>query len=665
MATFSPASLRRGIAPSTWRAAGVMLTGLCAVALAIAVVWMVARSNAARDDALALEQHSYDVMVLTRSLDASLARSEAALGRYVVNGDKRTGTTFYDEWRRAEGQMRQLHRLTVDAPDQAALVEHLDRVYRRRQKELADAAGFANVGKGWYAIGMFNRAGQSPTVRDIADTLDKIAENEHARLDTLSQATIFSAERSNNFATLLSALGLSVVALALTLGWLAALAASQRERANELAEAEGDRATLLEEAVADRTRELRDANEQLRTEAEIRIRTEAQLAQSQKMEAVGQLTGGIAHDFNNMLAVVVSGLDMARRKFDQHSPDTGGYIDSAMEGADRASALTRRLLSFARAEPLLPDQVSPGALVLGMTDLLDRTLGDRIAVHTQVAHRIWPIWADRHQLENAILNLAVNARDAMDGVGRLDLCVENISIAAGNDRYGAVAPGDYVRIGVTDDGSGMTEEVKARAFEPFFTTKPAGKGTGLGLSQIFGLVRQSQGDVTIDSAPGQGTTISLFLPRQRGSAAIDHRERAAMEPIETPARHDLSILLVEDDPRVHNATFAALKELGHRPTGCASGAEALELLATRHDFDLLLTDVMMPGITGPELVERIHRDHPHIAILFATGYVGEAGQSDQFTGFEVLRKPFTINALGKAIAKAIGRQPTPSKSRAA
>ncbi|RVT93334.1 ATP-binding protein [Sphingomonas crocodyli] len=660
MATFSPAAIDKGLPPALLRLAAAIIAALAVVGLLLAVVTMVARSNAERDLALKREQHSRDVMVLTRSLDASIARAEAALGRYVVSSDRRTGTIFYDEWRRAKAQLKQLRDLTADEPEQTALVDRLGNVLADRERELAAAAAFANVKKGWYAVGQFSKAGSSINVERITRLLAEIAGNERERLADRSQATIFSGERANNFSTLLSVLGLGMVAAALLLGWLAAAAASGRRSADALAEAEGDRATALETAVAERTRELREANAQLKEEAETRARAEAQLAQAQKMEAVGQLTGGIAHDFNNMLAVVVGGIDMARRKFAQGSAETGQYLESAMEGADRASALTRRLLSFARAEPLLPDSVQPDRLVQGMTDLLDRTLGERIVVHTSAGSRVWPIWVDRHQLENAILNLAVNARDAMEGEGRLDIDVRNISVGDGE----AVPAGDYARIAVTDTGSGMSEAVRARAFEPFFTTKPAGKGTGLGLSQIFGLVRQSGGDIRIESEPGRGTTISLYFPRHAAAGAV-RRERT-IPPIATlPGGGTLDVLMVEDDSRVHAATRAALTELGHRVTGCASGQEALALLDGALRIDLLMTDVMMPGMTGPELVARAHDVRPDVAVLFVTGYVGEAGQADDFAGHEVLRKPFTVAALGGAIDKTMARQVTATPGVAA
>ncbi|KKC26737.1 ATP-binding protein [Sphingomonas sp. SRS2] len=661
MATFSPETLKRGLSPASGRVVAASLLALAALALLLLVVMMVARTNAARDAALVQEQRSYDIMMLTRSLDASLARSEAALGRYVVNSDRRTGTIYYDEWRRAASHLRELDKLVARRAVQGPLLVELRGLLDAREKELAAAAAFANVGKGWYAIGMYNRAGESPNVAAIDKTLEKISANERERLGRRTEATMLSAERAQSFTTLLSVLGVVLTGLAILLGWLAASAATQRASADRMAEEEGDRAAQLEAAVAERTGELSRANEKLREETETRARAEAQLAQAQKMEAVGKLTGGIAHDFNNMLAVVVGGLDLARRKLAQRSGDVSTYLDGAMEGADRAAALTRRLLSFARAEPLLPDAVQPSKLVTGMNVLLDRTLGERITVRVDVAKARWPIWADAHQLENAILNLAVNARDAMDGAGRLDIAAEDVTIAT--DDVGGLVAGDYVRINVTDTGCGMPPQVLERAFEPFFTTKPVGKGTGLGLSQIFGFVRQSHGDVRVESAVGKGTTISLYLPRYHGVAG----ERTAQEGVKIVNSQlgALSILLVEDDPRVQASTRAGLIELGHSVRACSSGDEALEILATGSGFDLMLTDVMMPGMTGPELVSRISRDYPHIVVLFVTGYVGEAGQSDDFAGYEVLRKPFTIAGLGNAIAQAMDRRGKPASSQAA
>ena len=373
------------------------------------------------------------------------------------------------------------------------------------------------------------------------------------------------------------------------------------------------------------------------------------------MEAVGQLTGGIAHDFNNMLAVVVGGLDLARRKLTGPRREVEFHLDNAMEGATRAAALTRRLLAFARAEPLLPVAVAPAALVEGMLDLVDRSIGERITVRTRFPEVPWNVSVDTNQLENAILNLAVNARDAMEGEGQLSISVENAALAAG--QIGTLGTGDYVRISVSDSGSGMPPEVLERVFEPFYTTKPVGKGTGLGLSQIFGFARESGGDVVIDSTVGVGSTVSLYLPRS--TQEVETAAAVASPGLDEspPGAAGTSILVVEDDPRVSRSTVGALEELGYRPIACSGGREALEILEREKGrIELVITDIMMPEMTGPELVRAASARWPSTAILFVTGYVGEAG-SEELSGHDILRKPFTVAALAVAVAGALAHRP--------
>jgi signal transduction histidine kinase/CheY-like chemotaxis protein len=398
-------------------------------------------------------------------------------------------------------------------------------------------------------------------------------------------------------------------------------------------------------------RRLGDRTTELELETRRRRESEATLVQALKMEAVGQLTGGIAHDFNNMLAVVVGGIDLALRRLNGPRREVMMHLNNAMEGATRAAALTRRLLSFARSEPLLPERVDSTELISGMSDLLDRTLGERIRVEVDLDRDAWPIYVDPHQLENAIVNLAVNARDAMQGEGLMRISTENVRLAA--NEVGDVRAGDYVRISVTDTGCGMTREVLERAFEPFFTTKPVGKGTGLGLSQIFGFAHQSGGEVGIDSQVGRGTTVSIYLPRTEKAAEV--RVHPAVQRSEAEAHvSGARILLVEDDPRVRTATVGALEDLDYEPVACGSGAEAIELFRA-HEFDLVVSDVIMPEMTGPELIRHLKATADHdFAVLFVTGYVGE-GESEDLRGHELLRKPFTVGALASAVAAALAR----------
>ena len=659
MAGYGIDGMYAGLPAGTWgkRLAGAI--GLIAGMVLFALVLLVAHSNAERDAAQVRQQRSYDILVLVRGLDSSLARAEAALGRFVISGDRRTGTLYYDAWRQAGRELNRLAQLTADNPRQIILVKALKQAYEVRGGELAAPATRAYYRQGWTALSLFEQAGRSAQIPRISRILGQIEKNELDRLDARSGSALARTDRSNLLSRLLSGMGLLIGVSALLLGWLALAAVQQRRAARRLAALEAERAARLEVAVSERTGELRAVNEKLRAEAETRAAAEAQLRQIQKMEAVGQLTGGIAHDFNNMLAVVVGALDLARRRLDREAGQLARHIDSAMDGANRAAALTQRLLAFSRAEPLLPESVSPGRLIADMASLLDRTLGERIMVVKSGLDGGWLVWVDPGQLETTILNLAVNARDAMDNEGTLSIAAEQITLAAG--AVGGLPAGDYVCISVADTGCGMDARTRERAFEPFFTTKPVGKGTGLGLAQVFGFVRQSGGEVVIQSEPGRGSRIALYLPRYRGDVAVSSADGPDSEVMPVAA---LSVLVVEDDPRVRAATVAALEELGHQVVACGGGDDALALLAEKGGVDLIVSDVVMPGMTGPELVETALAQWPEIAILFVTGYAGEAALAENFRAHEILRKPFTISALSAAVAAASERRISGSPLRA-
>jgi signal transduction histidine kinase len=641
----------------TWRGVGTATGALLAALVLLAMVFFVAMSSRTRDEAVASERHAYDVTLLTRTLDSSIARAEAALGRFVIDEDtKVSGNIYYSQWRLAGQQLVQLDRLVAADPAQRARVDQLEQLYQRRGEEF-DLAARATVAKRkGYGTGYFYSAIKSETGKRLSAKLSEIANSERRSLEQKMADSIFFAARTQRLTDILSIMGVIVGFGAIFLGWVTVRALRLNALSRQLAETEADRATALEEAVRERTQELWEANQALKAEAAERQAAEAQLRQVQKMEAVGQLTGGIAHDFNNMLAVVVGGIDLAKRRLSGPRREVLHHLTNAMEGATRAAALTRRLLSFARSEPLLPERVDSRELVTGMSELLDRTLGERIRIVTKLSATAWPVFVDAHQLENAILNLAVNARDAMDGGGTLTIRTANVTLAA--NEVGDVQPGEYLKLSVTDTGCGMTEEVRERAFEPFFTTKPIGKGTGLGLSQIFGFAHQSGGEVGIESELGKGTTVSLYLPRTEAAAPVKLHPQAAggeSEPTVPGAR----ILLVEDDPRVRAATVGALEDLDYQPVACGSGAEAIELFDAQQ-FDLVVSDVIMPEMTGPELIRILKARKPEIAVLFVTGYVGE-GESDDLIGYELLRKPFTVGALASAVAAALARPVSESR----
>ncbi len=387
---------------------------------------------------------------------------------------------------------------------------------------------------------------------------------------------------------------------------------------------------------------------------------EEQLRQSQKMEAVGQLTGGIAHDFNNLLTIVSGNIDMAKRSL---GPDGDARalrsLGNAAKGADRAAALTQRLLAFSRRQPLQPRATDINKLITGMTELLDRALGETVDLQVVAGAGLWRVEVDPNQLENAVLNLAVNARDAMadvkkPGGGKLTIETTNAHI---DEAYAAaqreVAPGQYVLISVTDTGEGMPPDIVAKAFDPFFSTKDVGKGTGLGLSQVYGYVKQSGGHVKIYSEPGEGTTIKLYLPRLVADMNAADEEDVVLE---APTPGQESILVVEDDDDVRIYTVDSLRELGYRVLEAHDGASALRLLE-RQDAPprLLLTDVVMPGMSGRELADQARLLYPDMRILYTTGYARNAivhgGRLDP--GVELLPKPFTFEALAVKIRQVI------------
>lgn len=641
-----------------WRGGGAAAGALLAALVLLAMVFLVAVSNNARDGALDGERHAYDVTLLTRSLDASISRSEAALGRFVLDEDwKPSGYTYYSEWRLAGQQLAELNKLLRNEPLQRANLLRLKELYQKRGEEFALAARATVAKRGAGGTSYYYAAAQSDNGPDLRKVLSDIADGERAVLRERMQETRFFAARADRLTDYLSWLGVVVGAMAIFLGAVAVQALRLNAVARREAESEAQRSLVLEQAVADRTRELSDANAALKAEAIEREAAEAQLRQVQKMEAVGQLTGGIAHDFNNMLAVVVGGIDLARRRLSGPRREVLIHLTNAMEGATRAAALTRRLLSFARSEPLMPERVESAALVGGMSELLDRTLGERIEIRTVLDPAAWPVFVDSHQLENAILNLAVNGRDAMDGEGQLVISTANEVVTA--NAVGDIQPGEYLRISVSDVGSGMSPEVMDRAFEPFFTTKPVGKGTGLGLSQIFGFAHQSGGEVGIESTPGKGTTVSIYLPRTAAEVTNVRLHPAAQRQEADVTVPGARILLVEDDPRVRTATVGALEDLGYDPVSCSGGAEAMRLFAGE-DFDLVISDVIMPEITGPELIRELRARRPDVAVLFVTGFVGD-GETDDLVGHDLLRKPFTVAALASAVAQALSRSSNGSR----
>jgi PAS domain S-box-containing protein len=410
--------------------------------------------------------------------------------------------------------------------------------------------------------------------------------------------------------------------------------------------------TDVREAQASLARSRDELETAVRERTDKLMKAESQLRQSQKMEAIGQLTGGIAHDFNNMLAVVMSGLSLLQRKLARGETDVTRYIEGSMEGARRAAALTSRLLAFSRQQQLVPVRLDANQLVQGMTDLLSRTLGEAIRVETVLAAGLWPALADANQLESTILNLAVNARDAMEDGGRLTIETANAHIDEDYAAEYAIAAGQYVMIAVTDTGMGMTPEIMAKAFDPFFTTKEVGKGTGLGLSQVFGFIRQSGGHVKICSELGLGTTVKVYLPRSLvEGVSADHRKADA----EASAGAGEVVMVVEDEERVRTHSVEALKELGYTVIEARSPADALRMIESGMPLSLLFTDVVMPEMNGRQLAERAAKLRPGLKVLYTTGYTGNAALSNGLLdpGTVYVSKPFTIEQLALKVRQTL------------
>ncbi len=409
-----------------------------------------------------------------------------------------------------------------------------------------------------------------------------------------------------------------------------------------------------------RIRDLESSNRRLEEETAERAVAESQVRQLQKMEVIGKLTGGIAHDFNNMLAVIIGSLDIARRRLAGSGQAAAlKSIDNAAEGANRAAVLTARLLAFSRQQPLEPAVVDANKLVSGMSEMVRRTIGETISVEMVLAGGLWRVFADPAQLESALVNLTVNARDAMPTGGKLTVETANTEL---DERYAAthseVKAGQYVMISVTDTGIGMSAEVIERAFDPFYTTKDPGKGTGLGLSQVFGFVKQSSGHVKIYSEPGQGTTVKIYLPRHLGSArAQAQRERPETLPVGSA---DTIILVVEDEATVRDMTVSSLRELGYTVVHAPSAEDALPLLETHPKISLLLTDIVLPGMNGRQLATRAQGEMPQLKVIYTTGYTRNAiihnGMVDP--GLAFLPKPFTLTQLALKVDETLRADPS-------
>lgn len=398
----------------------------------------------------------------------------------------------------------------------------------------------------------------------------------------------------------------------------------------------------------------RDISEQVAAEADLKIAQDA-LRQAQKMESIGRLTGGIAHDFNNLLGGISGSLEMLQKRLSQgRHAEVGKYIDGAQGAAKRAAALTHRLLAFSRRQTLDPKPTNVNVLVDGLYDLVARTVGPEIEMEVVAPDDLCVTLVDPNQLENALLNLCINARDAMPDGGKLSIELSNQVFKGRAAKERSLSPGNYLSICVIDTGSGMTDEVKERAVDPFFTTKPLGQGTGLGLSMIYGFVSQSGGQIRIDSEVGKGTTICIYLPRFDGECEED-------DAVETGAIYQIkgkeTVLVIDDEPSIRMLAVDVLEDLGYKTLEAADGPSGLKLLSDYPEVKLLVTDVGLPGgMNGRQVADAARALKPALKVLFVTGYAESAvwNEGSPERGMQVLTKPFTVDSLAQKVGELLG-----------
>ncbi|RWO72683.1 MAG: response regulator [Mesorhizobium sp.] len=570
----------------------------------------------------AIAREAIEYQQLLSGLLSLAQEAENGQRGYLLTGEK----SYLEPYRNAVGAIPgQLARIdSLTAPDDQLVqpINHIKDALSQKQAELAETIALYDQGNATKALDLV-RSGQGKAVMDeIRTSMDTVRR--------ISAAAIAARDAHTDQVEAWLRIGSLAALLAIFL--LAGYAIREsRRRFREVAVAQDE---LVRKNVA------------LGKEIETREKAESQIRQMHKMEAVGQLTGGIAHDFNNMLAVIISAMNLAQRKLARGEHDIAQFIDAAIDAATRAANLTARLLAFSRQQPLAPQIVDANRLLTGMSDLIRRALGETIRIETVLAGGLWKTHADPSQIENAVLNLAVNARDAMGDDGKLTIETANSHL---DESYAAahaeVAAGQYVMIAVSDTGSGMTPDVIAKAFEPFFTTKAVNKGTGLGLSQVFGFVKQSGGHVNIYSEPGEGTTIKIYLPRYFGAEEPALPDGRGNSPAAAVAE---TILVVEDDARVRVSTTEAIRELGYTVIHAASGEEALQKLAESPNVALLFTDIVMPVMNGRKLAEEAVARMPQLKVIFTTGFTRNAVVHNGVLDHDVhfLAKPFTIEQLG-------------------
>ena len=575
--------------------------------------------------------HSHQVIEQNQFVLTLIQRAESSERAYLISGDPQYLGAYATAQGRLPGAQTELTRLVSDNRDEAARVGILNKAITWRAIQLQRSVQLAKSGDlaGAKAATLIGTGGGPGA--NIRQTSEAVTASERRLLEK-------RVRQAGGVSNVSLAIGLALAAVALLalLTFVFYLARANQRLVRAMAETE-------------------------RANAE-RARVEQRLREAQRMEAIGQLTGGVAHDFNNLLQVILGNLELLEPALGDN-PDGRRRLASAVHGAERAAQLTRQLLAFARRQPLSAQVINLSNLIGEMTEILRRTLGEGVEVSTRVTPDLWNTLADPAQVESAILNLAINARDAMPDGGRLTIDAGNTSLELADlETAGGVGPGDFVRVAVTDTGEGMTSETRERAFEPFFSTKSDGKGSGLGLSMVYGFVRQSKGHIRLDSAPGRGTTVTLFLPRSRDVRPSE--VRAA--PDADPASNE-TILVVEDDANVRFTVVTILGTLGYRCLEAGDAASAVALVEAGAEADLVFTDVSMPGpMKTRDMADRLRELMPGVPILFTSGYpreeIGRDGGFD--ASIDVLAKPYPREALAAKVAQLLAETRRASVRRA-
>jgi signal transduction histidine kinase/ActR/RegA family two-component response regulator len=564
-------------------------------------------------------QHTFEVEAHISAILSADQAAELNSRRYVLTGDERYLRRSGEVEKDIESQMARFQTLTADNPEQQRALVLLQSHLEQHLAALKQARDL-------------KRTGANDAARPLIQAGGSYEAMDQVRADVTQMAT---AERGLQLSRIAEVQRITVVggviasfALVVVIGSMIMWIWGTRHEARDLL------ATLAE-----------------------RERNETQIRHMQKMDAVGQMTGGLSHDLNNMLAVIISALTLTQRRLAAGDTNVQCFITGAMDGATRAATLTNRLMAFSRQLPLAPQSIDANRLVSGISELVQRTLGETIQTQTVLNAGLWSIYADVGQLENAVLNLCINAKDAMPEGGKLTIETANCHLDEAYAHQHDLRTGQYVLIAVTDTGSGMTQEVANKAFDPFFTTKDVGKGTGLGLSQVHGFIKQSGGHIKIYSKPGHGTTIKMYLPRLLEAGAkqkiIVANEKASPDLRTSNSLH--TILVAEDDVRVNEMTVASLRELGYTVIHADGASSALEKLDAHPDIAMLFTDIVMPAIDGLQLGVETLRLRPDIKILYTSGFARDAivhsGKLD--SGLDFIAKPFTLAQISAKMTEML------------